>query len=433
MPEETTRKIGWPSATALVIANMVGTGVFTTLGFQLEAIENTWSIVLLWGIGGLISLFGAFSYAEIGTRLPKSGGEYHFLSVIFHPFLGYLSGWVSFTVGFAAPIALAAMAMGAYLYQLLPLAPMLFAILIIVITSAVHSFSLRHSSSFQNIFTLFKVILILVLIIAGFLLVPESNAINWDNSWTTEIWLPGYAVALVYVTYSYTGWNAAAYIVTEIDTPRRNLPRALIGGTLLVSLFYVLLQLAFLNQAPVEALKGRVEVGQVAAVYMFGEQGGRIISLCIALLLISGISAMIWVGPRVTRAMADDYRIWYFLAKDNKSGVPVRAIWLQAAISIFMIITGSFEQVLIYSGFILQVFTTLTVTGLLVLRHRDPKHNAYKSPFFPWIQIIYVGISCWILVFLLIDKPLESLLGLSNLLVGGVSYFWSRSVEGRIS
>lgn len=421
------RRIGWLSATAIVIANMVGTGVFTTLGFQLQAIENTWSIILLWGLGGVISLFGAFTYAEIGTRLPRSGGEYHFLSEIYHPFVGYLSGWVSFTVGFSAPIAIAAMGMGAYLNKLLPVPSALIAIIVIVLTSLIHSFSLRYSSRFQNAFTLFKVILIVVLIISGFVFVPESNAINWDNSWQQEIWLPAYTVALVYVVYSYTGWNAAAYIVGEIREPGRNLPRALIGGTLLVSFLYILLQLAFLNQAPIEALKGKVEIGQVAAEHMFGRTGGQLISLGVSLLLISGISAMIWVGPRITRAMANDYQIWHFFAKDNAQGVPVRAIWLQAAISIFMIATSSFEQVLVYSGFILQVFTTITVFGLFFLRKQDQKHSIiYKSPGYPWIQIIYIGISLLMLFFLLYDKPLESLIGLLNLVVGSASYYWSK-------
>ncbi|MEN0004721.1 MAG: amino acid permease [Bacteroidota bacterium] len=425
------KKIGWWSATAIVIANMVGTGVFTTLGFQLEAITNTWSIALIWGLGGVISLFGAFAYAEIGTRLPKSGGEYYFLSTIFHPFVGYLSGWVSITVGFAAPIALAAMAMGAYLQKLLHIPPLYFAILVILLTSSIHSISLSYSSRFQNVLTLFKIVLMLGLIFFGFWFTPSSNALILDDGWQEEIWLPTYAVALVYVVYSYSGWNAAAYIVGEIEAPARNLPRALVGGTLLVSILYILLQITFLRQAPLEALQGKVEVGQIVAEHMFGERGGQLVSLCIGLLLIAGISAMIWVGPRVTRAMSDDYKIWRFLAIDNANGVPVRAIWLQAAISIFMIVTSSFEQVLIYSGFILQLFTTLTVIGLFILRKQKTlsQEHIYRSPWHPWLALVYIAISCWILIFLVIDKPMESLLGLSNLFVGALSYFWSKRSE----
>lgn len=419
-------KISWWSATAIVVANMVGTGVFTSLGFQLEAIQNTWSILALWIIGGVVSLFGAFTYAEIGTRLPRSGGEYHFLSDIYHPFVGYLSGWVSLTVGFSAPIALAAMAMAAYTSMVVTfITPMQMAVGTILVLTVVHSFNIRSSSVFQNVATLFKLVLILAIIILGLSMPNTEHSLDWSAGWKEEIWLPVFAVALVYVTYSYSGWNAAAYIVEEIKSPAKNLPRALIWGTLVVSILYVLLQLAFLSQAPLSLLKGQVEVGHIVAEHMFGKHGGNIISVLIAFFLISGISAMIWVGPRVTRAMADDYAIWRFLAKDNNDGIPIFAIWLQAGISVFMIITGSFKEVLLYSGFVLQIFTALTVAGLFILRKREPKKGAYQSPFYPYIQIIYLAISIWILAYLMYDQPRESLLGLVNVGIGAVSYFWS--------
>ena len=413
---------------AIVVANMVGTGVFTSLGFQLEVIQNTWSILGLWILGGIISLFGAFTYAEIGTRLPRSGGEYHFLSKIYHPFVGYLSGWVSLTVGFSAPIALAAMAMAAYMSTIFTtVPPVQIAVLVILGITIIHSFNIKSSSIFQNIATLFKLFLILGMVVLGLFLPATDNALDWSTAWQDEIWMPVYAVALVYVTYSYSGWNAAAYIVEEIKEPAKNLPRALIWGTLIVSLLYVLLQLAFLKQAPLSMLQGEVEVGHIAAENMFGKEGGYLISLFISLLLISGISAMIWVGPRVTRAMAEDYKIWHFLAKDNANGIPIFAIWLQTIISIFMIVTGSFKEVLLYSGFVLQIFTAVTIAGLFFLRKQPtPNHqDVFISPFYPWVQIIYLLISAWILIYLLYDQPRESLLGLVNVGIGAVSYFWS--------
>jgi APA family basic amino acid/polyamine antiporter len=169
------KKIGWFSASSLVVANMIGTGVFTTLGFQLENIQNSWSVLALWSLGGLISLFGAFSYAELGTHLPRSGGEYHFLSKLYHPFLGYLSGWVSLTVGFAAPVALAAMALGAYTYRFLPMSPVWIAGITVLVLSLVHSYNLRQSSTFQNSFTLAKIILIIILVVLGFYLAFEGE------------------------------------------------------------------------------------------------------------------------------------------------------------------------------------------------------------------------------------------------------------------
>mgnify|MGYP000367840735 FL=1 len=421
-----SRKIGWRSAAAIVIANMVGTGVFSSLGFQLQSLHNTWTILSLWVIGAIFSLLGAFSYAELGTRLPKSGGEYHFLSKIYHPFLGYLSGWVSMTVGFAASIALSAMAMGAYLQDIMGWPGQIIAISAILVISLIHSFSVQQSSVFQNALTLLKIFLILFLIFFGITLYTPNNAIDWSGSWQGEIFSPAYAVSLIYVTYAFSGWNAAAYIVEEIDAPKKNLPKALIGGTLLVGLLFVLLQYSFLNQATVGQLKNKVDVGHVVAQIMFGQTGGRTISLLIALLLIASISAMVWVGPRVTQAMAREYRNWRYFAKENTNGVPVRAIVLQATISLFMVVTSSFEQLLIYSGFILQLFTTLSVAGVLVLRWQQRgDEEAYKSPFFPWFQLIFIAFSLWIMIYLLVDKPVESLLGLVNVLVGAISYSWS--------
>jgi APA family basic amino acid/polyamine antiporter len=421
-------KIGWLTAAAIVIANMVGTGVFTTLGFQLESLQGTFSILILWLVGGLVALTGALTYAEIATRLPRSGGEYHFLSQMYHPFLGYLSGWVSITVGFAAAVALAAMAIGSYVTQFVGLSGRITATVSIIVVALIHSFDIRQSSHFQNGLTALKVLLVLVLIITGFALPPAAEyALDWHWYGGAELWQPAYFVSLVYVIYAFSGWNAAAYITDEIAEPRRNIPRALLGGTLLVSVLFVLLQLAFLRQAPADLLRGKVEVGQVVAEVMFGPTGGKVVSFLIAGLLIAGISAMIWVGSRVTRAMAEDYQMWQYFARDNRRKVPVRAVWLQAGISIFLVLSSSFEQVLLYSGFVLQLFTILTVVGLFRLRRRTRGPvAAYQSPLFPLPQVFFLFFNGLVLFFLLYDKPFESMLGMLNLLAGGLSYLWER-------
>lgn len=419
-------KIGWKSAAAIVIANMVGTGVFTTLGFQLDVVQNAWSILFLWIGGALISLLGALSYAEVGTHLPESGGEYHFLSRTMHPAIGYLSGWVSMTVGFAAPIALAAIAMGAYLGDSLPVPSSWIAVGTILVISVMHSFSLRKSSRFQDVLTLIKIGLLLLLVVIGLTRPAPQGTLDWSAQWQTDILLPGYAVALIFVTYAYSGWNAAAYIVGEIKQPGKNLPIALIGGTLVVSLLYILLQLALLRQAPAEAMRGHVEVGQIAAEYMFGRQGGRWVSGMVSFLLLSSISAMIWVGPRISRAMSVDYSFWHFLKKDNRHGVPVRAIWFQSGISFLLILTGSFEEVLIYSGFVLQLFTAITVGSVFILRRQGNQSDTFRSPGYPWVQVAYIGISIWIIIFTISDKPMASLIGLGNLAIGLITWVVSK-------
>lgn len=415
--------IGLFTATAIVVANMIGAGIFTSLGFQLVETQNTWSILILWALGALMALCGALSYAELGTHWMRSGGEYHFLSKAFHPVLGYLSGWVSLTIGFSAPVALSAMALGEYVAPYLNISGMGLAVLTVLVISFIHSVSLKRSSILQNLSTSFKVILILVFVYFGLTQTPETSSILWDKSWKEEIILPVFAVSFVYVTFSYSGWNAAAYIVEEIRDARKNLPRALLFGTIIVSLLYLLLNFVFLLQNPLEAIQGELEIGQITAVSLFGEDGGKLISFGIALMLISSVSAMIWAGPRVTQVMAEDHRLWTWFSKKTISNVPLRAIWLQTAITFLLLFTGTFEQVLIYSGFVLQLFAALAVAGVFVIRIRHKTNNGFKSPLFPVPQLIFLILSCWVLVYLLIAQPLETGLGLINLLLGILIFY----------
>lgn len=419
------QKIGWKTAMSLVIANMIGTGVFTSLGYQLVEVQNSWTIILLWTLGGLLALIGAFSYAELGTSFKESGGDYIFLSRLLHPFLGYLYAWVSLTVGFAAPVAIAGLAMNQYLAPFGEFwASPILAVGAIVLMSVLHSVSIRQSSWVQNLYTLIKVVFVLILIILGYYFLPfEGNAQEWGSGWQSEIWLPGFAVSLIYVTYAYTGWNSAAYIVEEIEDPPRQLPKALIGGTLGVVLVYLLLHMVFLRHASVDQLSGNVEVATIAFANVLGTDGVKWVSAFIAIQLLATISGYLWVGSRVTFAMAREHRLWSFLASQNARGVPARALWLQTIISIFLLFSGTFEQVMLYAGFVLQLMGTLTIVALLWLK-RGP--NTYKSPFRPWAQLLYLLVSLWILGFMLYERPTESLIGLGVVLLGGLTYFIKR-------
>ena len=397
---------------------MIGAGIFTSLGFQLVETQNSWSIFILWSLGALMALCGALSYAELGTHWIRSGGEYHFLSRAFHPLLGYLSGWVSLTIGFSAPVAVSAMALSEYVSPYLDIQELGLAIFTVIAISLIHSISLKRSSFLQNITTSLKVILILVIVYFGLAQTPEASAILLDESWKEEIILPAFAVSFVYVTFSYSGWNAAAYIVDEIREARKNLPKALLTGTALVSLLYLLLNFVFLYQNPLAKIQGELEIGQITAISLFGENGGKLISFGIALMLISSISAMIWAGPRVTQVMAEDHRLWTWFSKKTSNKVPLRAIWLQTAVTLLLLFTGTFEQVLIYSGFVLQLFAALTVAGVFVVRRKNKNTIGFKSPLFPLPQIIFLVLSGWILTYLIIAQPLETGLGLLNLLLG---------------
>ena len=407
---------------------MIGTGVFTSVGFQLASVQNTWSIVLLWLAGGVLALFGAFAYAELGTHFKESGGDYIYLSRVFHPMLGYLSAWAGLTVGFSAPVALAAMAFTKYLAPFGLQNNLWLAISIIVLTGLMHSFTIRNSSKFQNLSTAIKIIFILVLIVLGFTIKGSStNAILLDDSWKQDLAKPGFAVSMVYVAFAYTGWNAASYVVDEIHNPAKNLPKALIGSTLFVTVVYVFFQIALLKNATAAALQGKEEVTFIAFDKLLGTTGGKWVSAFIAIQLIATISSYLWVGPRVTWAMAKENKLWAPLAKKNKHGIPVIATWVHVIIAVALALTGSFEKILVYAGFVLQLMASLTVATSLFLRNKEK--GAYTSPLKPWLQIIFLLFNAWVLIFTLINRPVESLIGIGILLAGLVVYFFDTAVK----
>jgi basic amino acid/polyamine antiporter, APA family len=421
------QKITIITASSIVVANMIGTGVFTSVGFQLTAVQNSWSILLLWIAGGLMALFGAFAYAELGTHFKESGGDYIYLSRIFHPLMGYLSAWAGLTVGFSAPVALAAMACTKYLAPFGLQDNKWLAIGVIILIGLMHSFTIRHSSRFQNITTIVKILFIVILIFLGFFITYHGgNAVNFNNNWKLEIFKPGFAVSMVYVSYAYVGWNAAAYVVDEIDNPLKNLPRALIGSTLFVAVVYVLFQFVLLRNATVPQLEGKEEVTFISFNNLLGSAGGKWVSVFIAIQLIATISSYLWVGPRVTFAMAKEHQLWKPLSKRNKHLVPVAAVWAHVAISIILALTGSFEKVLLYAGFVLQLMASLTVATSLFLK--DKKETSFKSPLKPLLQIIFLFFNAWVLGFTIIDKPVESFIGIGILAVGIIIYLFDKPV-----
>lgn len=426
-------KITTLTGLALVVANMIGTGVFTSLGFQLEDLQNPTTIIILWILGGIIALSGAFSYAEMGTHIQKSGGEYAFLSNLFHPLLGYISGWISITVGFAAPIALSAIAFVAY-FPFFNLNPKWTSILLIGFITLIHTRSLTLSSKFQNISTFLKVALLITLILIGLSLYPSSRDVApFVAIEFTEIISPAFAIALIYVSYSYSGWNAAAYIIEEIKNPKKSLPIALIGGTLIVTVLYTLLQYVFLKHVPIAELRGQLDVGTIAMNNMLGENHGKLFGLAISLLLVSGISAMVWVGSRVTSSIAKDHRFWQYF-KVEKNNIPKKALWFQFVISALLIITGTFEQILIYCGILLTISSMATVFGVFKLRYLHSKNQVqgYKSPLFPIFQIVFITLSLWIIVYAFVNKPSETLLGFTNIFLGLITYLWSNKLNNKI-
>jgi APA family basic amino acid/polyamine antiporter len=439
------KSIGVYTAISVVIANMIGTGVFTSIGFQVIDIHQITSILLLWVIGGFIALSGALTYGELAASMPHSGGEYYYLSRIYHSSIGFLSGWISLLVGFAAPVALASIAFSKYLSNVFEISASNqshVAAGIVILLTAVHAYHVKVGSYFQVTFTSIKILLILIFILAAFIIgnsayIPKMDLLNFNWS---EIKSPAFAVSLIYVTYAYSGWNASVYIASEINSPQKNIPKSLFIGTLIVMLLYVLLNYVFLYTCPIGQLKGQVEVGFISATNIFGSLGGKLMGMIISLLLISTMSAMVFAGPRVIKVMGEDMRIFRFFNYQNKNGAPVFAILLQCIITLIFIYTSSFEQVLTYTGFTLNLFTFLTVMGVFILRYKKRKNNMptidnikYKTWGYPFTPILFLIINLWILGFLLKEKTMESLLGLITVMSGFIFYFLSVRFEKKIN
>ena len=420
------RTVGFITASSIVIANIIGTGIFTSLGFQVADIQSGFALLMLWVVGGIAALCGALCYGELSAALPRSGGEYHFLSKIYHPALGFMAGFVSATVGFAAPVALAAMAFGKYFVGVFGVgSPVLLSFVVVWVVTAFHLGNLRVGSAFQNISTLVKLVLIGALIAAG-LFVPLKQPINLlpAPGDTMSIFSGPFAIALVYVMYSYSGWNATAYITGEIKRPEKTVPRSLLVGTGLVIVIYVLLNAVFLATTPLGELKGQLEVALIASKHIFGSAGGRATGAVICFGLISSISSMTWIGPRVTMSMGEDHWLLRLLGRKNRHGIPTNAIVLQLLMVNLLLLTRSFEDVVRYTQFSLLVCSLLAVLGVIVLRFTHPKiTRPYRVWLYPVPPAVFSVITIWMMFYLLRWHTAESLAGLGTALCGLLIYF----------
>jgi APA family basic amino acid/polyamine antiporter len=428
-----TGKFRYATVTAVVIANMVGTGVFTSLGFQLLDIRSGFVLLMLWVIGGIAAVCGAMTYAELGAAMPRSGGEYNFLARIYHPAAGFVSGWVSATIGFAGPTALAAITFAAYATSALPGEPNewlekgMAAGLLLVLTG-IHATNRRNSGGLQVVFTILKVGVIVAFCAAVIFVIDAPQPVTFlpvagDGALLTS---SAFAVSLIYVSYAYTGWNAATYLSSELENPQQTLPWILLGGTLVVMTLYVALNFVFLYSAPMDAMVGQVEVGYIAAETAFGEVGGRFTGIVLAMLLISTVSAMTLAGPRVIQVIGEDFPALKVLGRKNKDGIPATAIFIQSSIALLFILSSTFESILVFAGFTLALNSFVTVLGIFVLRWRQPDlPRPYRTFLYPLPPLIYLALTGWTLTFVLLNKPVEGLFGLGIIAAGLLIYFLS--------
>ncbi len=412
-------------ATAIVVADMIGVGVFTSLGFQVKDIPSGFSILLLWAVGGIVALCGVFSYSELGAMFPRSSGEYNFLSRAYHPAFGFLAGWVSATVGFAAPVALAAMAFGEYAKSVFPeLPPTGLAIGVVWMVSLVQLTGVRHSSTFQLIATILKVVLIVAFLVAGFAIgVRQPISFMPETGDFAHVTSAPFAIGLVFVMYSFSGWNAATYIIGEMKTPQQSLPRALLAGTLIVMVLYVALNAVFLYATPISKLAGQLDVASVAGSAIFGEIGGRIVGAMICVGLISSISAMMWIGPRVMMTMGEDIPALRVFSRKSVGGAPAYAILFQLAVANLLLFTRSFEAVLDFIQFALLFCSFFTVLGVIKLRVTDPDlPRPYLAWGYPVTPLVFLLVTAFMMYYLLTERPMQSLLGTLIMLSGLLIY-----------
>ena len=402
-----SHKIGAVTASTFVIANMIGTGVFTSLGFQLLATTNPYFIAFIWLIGGICALCGAIVYSELGAAMPHSGGEYNFLSRIYTPRLGFMSGWASMIVGFAAPVALACMALSHYICNIYPsVNPMALGLGVLTVLTLIHATDAHLGEKTQNVLTVFKILIIVVFIVAGFL-APADGAANFVGAGDfkmSDFFSSAIGVSLIWVYYAYSGWNAAAYIAGDIRDPHKNVPLALLCSTAFCIILYLCLNIVFIRTTPVPELAGQVEIGLISARHIFGDEGGNLMGLLIALMLVSSISSMVYVGPRVGEAMGKDHRFFRMLSRRNKRHSPMIAIWVQWAICVVMILTDSFQVITQYTGVVISLCAMLTVAGVFVHRWRYPNSKRpYRTFLYPITPIVFCAVILFSIMYMIYD------------------------------
>ena len=440
------RKLGLFPLTNIVIANMVGAGIFTTSGLLMKDLHHPVVMLGLWVVGGLIALCGALSYGELGAAFPHAGGEYAFLSRLYHPILGFLSGWVSFFVGFSAPIAASAIGFSEYLTRAFPgllnpgiiggaseavVMKKLYAILIIAAFTFLHTRGLETGARVQNALTGMKILLIVGLVAAGFAVgkgslghLVAAAPFRFDFGGLKTLGL-----SLMWIMFAYSGWNASAYVGSEVKNPSRNLPRSLLIGTGVVMLLYIALNLFYVYAIPPAQMEGVISVGGLAAGNLFGKSAETVLSVLISFALFSSLSAYLILGPRVYYSMARDGIFFKSIAYvDPKCCVPTRSIVLQGAIASVMVLFGTFEQLLTYMGFSLGIFPLLAVLGVFKLRRTG--RSAVKLPGYPAASAVYILIGATILVLAFLERPVESLVAVATALAGiPVYFFFKRSAR----
>ena len=441
------RELTLTNGTAIVVANMIGAGIFGITGFLAGDLGKPGLVLGIWLAGALVALAGCLCYSELAVNLPRSGGEYVYVREAWGPAWGFLSGWISFFAGFAAPIAAAALLFSEYLAHFYPaLSPdsasglafhskwvhtgngNLLAAGVVAVFTFANIVGVRFAAKIQNVLTGLKIGVLGAFLALAFLAGKGSASHFATEAVRTSHHTLGaqFAVSLIFVMFAYSGWNAATYVAEEMRSPERTLPASLVAGTLIVAAFYLALNAAFIYAMPLDAMKGVERIGAAAAMALFGGKGGDIFSAVMSIGLLSTVSAMMIVGPRVYYAMAQDGCFFRGAARVNgRWGTPVQAILWQSLAAALMIFSGSFESLLYYIGFALVLFAALAVLGMARLRTRPGwKRLGAANWAYPVVPALFVGASVWMLCYTMVLRPKESGLGLLTMAAGMLAYHW---------
>jgi APA family basic amino acid/polyamine antiporter len=435
--KSSAQKIGWFTASCVLVSNIIGGGIFTTTGLMARDLGDPMLILLLWFVGALFALGGAMVYGELGAALPHAGGDYIYLREAYGPMVAFLSGWTSFTIGFGAAVAASAISFSSYALRVVPiedergwLAKGL-SLSLLWIATLIHCRGVGTGGRLQLLLTTTKIIAIGGLILGGLWAVAG----RWDTLLTRptvqQPTLGASAIALVIVTYCYLGWNVAGYIAGDIVDPRRTLPKIMIGGTAFVAVIYLLLNVVYLSALSIAELAREpiLPVAEKAAAALWGPQSGRLVAAVLCLSIAGAVSAMTWAGPRVYWAMARDGMITPWLARLHaRTAVPARAIVFQSLWASLLILSGTFEQLLVYSGLVLSLFMALTLSTIFRLRRTSVLDiHQYRAPLYPFLPAALVIGAFTLVIYSLIQRPAESLYGAATVLSGiPLYYLWRR-------
>ena len=439
------RKLGGFSTIIIVVANMIGTGIFTTSGLLAAQLPGPGWVLLCWLFGGLIAIAGALCYAELATRMPEAGGEYLYLKKLYHPALGFLAGWTSLIVGFSAPIAAAAMGFSEYIYagldaHLFHLGPgqlVVFnkglAVSVIMIFTALHYLGLRLGSRVQNVLTVIKILIVAGLATLGMIFGNGSGPVlSLEGGEASGIMAVG--TAMMFVMFAYSGWNAASYLAGEVRNPGKTLPRSLLLGAGSVVLLYLAVNLVFAYAVPLENVgfaDGKVhptQVPQLAVENLFGARASNVFSVLLGLTFLATVSAFIITGPRVYYAMARDGLFPSIAGRTSpRAGVPTYAMVLQSVCAVVILFVMDFQDLYQYAAVGLSLFALLFIGAVYVLRWRRPEmERPFRVPGYPVVPAIFMAVTLFMAVFAFQQWRTPSLLSVGSILLGiPVYYIWT--------